>query len=184
MERVTAGDDDCIAGPKASALLPEAVDWLLVGGDETAVPAIGRLIDDLPADTRAQVFIEIADAAHEVPPPGLASRPGIELTWLHRDGAGPGTSDVLERAIRAAEWWPSTPYAWVAGEALTLKPIRAHLKYDRQVPMDCLEVVGYWRRTDIRRDEFSGAEVVEVDGTHQRLDALLELTPTVAIRPP
>ena len=182
VERVTEGDDAFIAGPKASALLPQGIDWLLVGGDETAVPAIGRLIDDLPPDTRAQVFIETADAAHEVPLPGLTSRPGIELTWLHRDGAEPGTSDVLERAIRAAQWWPGTPYAWVAGEALTLKPIRAHLKYDRQVPLDCLEVVGYWRRTEVRRDEVSGAEVVEVDDTHQRLDALLELTPGVAIR--
>lgn len=181
VERVRPGDPAYIAGPKASGLLPDGVDWLLIGGDETALPAIGRLIDDLPTDARAQVFVEVADAAHEVSLPGLAAHPGVRLSWLHRDGAEPGASDALERAIRAADWWPGQPYCWVAGEALTLKPIRAHLKYDREVPLDCLEVVGYWRRREVRLDE-AGTETIAPDDTHARLHALLETTAPVAVR--
>ncbi|MFT3970468.1 MAG: siderophore-interacting protein [Micropruina sp.] len=181
VERVRPGDPAHIAGPKASVLLPEGVDWLLIGGDETALPAIGRLVDDLPADAKAQVFVEVADAAHQVPLPGLASRPGVRLTWLHRNGAEPGTSDVLARAIEAADWWPGQPYCWVAGEALTLKPIRAHLKYDRAVPPDCLEVVGYWRRREVLVDA-SGVETIAPDDTYARLHALLEVTAPVALR--
>lgn len=181
VERVRPGDPAFIAGPKASGLLPEGIDWLLIGGDETALPAIGRLIDDLPVDTRAQVFVEVADAAHEVPLPGLDARRGVRVTWLHRNGAEPGGTDLLERAIRDAEWWPGQPYCWVAGEALTLKPIRAHLKYDRAVPLDCLEVVGYWRRRDVHVDA-SGTETAAADDTHARLDALLQTTAPVAVR--
>ncbi|MCW3157360.1 siderophore-interacting protein [Micropruina sonneratiae] len=182
VERVRPGDSAWIAGPKASALLPDDVDWLLIGGDETALPAIGRLIDDLPPDARAQVFVEVADAAHEVPMPGLACHPGVQLTWVHRGAAEPGTSDVLEQAIRAAQWWQGRPYCWVAGEALTLKPIRAHLKYDREVPPDCLEVVGYWRRRPVLVDETTGTETVAPDDTRARLHALLETTAPAAVR--
>ncbi|MFT3861497.1 SIP domain-containing protein [Micropruina sp.] len=181
VERVRPGDPAHIAGPKASVLLPEGVDWLLIGGDETALPAIGRLIDDLPANAKAQIFVEVADATHQVPLPGLASRPGVRLTWLHRNGAEPGTGDVLERAIKAADWWPGQPYCWVAGEALTLKPIRAHFKYDRAVPPDCFEVVGYWRRREVLVDD-SGVETIAPDDSFARLHALLETTAPVALR--
>lgn len=173
-ERVQVGDPAWIAGPKSSALLPHDVDWLLIGGDETALPAIGRLLDDLPADARAQVFIEVADAEHELP---LRELPGVRVTWLHRDGAAAGTTGLLAAAIEDIDWWPGRVYAWLAGEAGTLKPLRRHLKLDREVPKDCLEVTGYWRRTDAAE-----AAVDEHEHLHERLHEVAELTAPLALR--
>ncbi|KHL13190.1 NADPH-dependent ferric siderophore reductase [Mumia flava] len=182
-EHVQPGDPAYIAGPKASALLPDGVDWYLVAGDETALPAIGRLLDELPPGSRAQVFVEVEDATHEVP---LTAGPGVEITWLHRHGAPAGTTDLLERAIRDADWWDGEVYAWVAAEALTLKPIRAHLKHDRSVPRDCLDITGYWRRTVGSEAAEPGAATDGVDDPQAaaatQLARLLDSTGPAALR--
>lgn len=40
--------------------------------------------------------VEVADAAEEQP---LSSHANLNLTWLHRNGAAPGTTGLLEQAI-------------------------------------------------------------------------------------
>lgn len=159
------GDPVHIAGPKNSMLLPTGVDWLLVGGDETALPAIGRLLQEWPAGVGGQVFVEIADGLEEQ---DLPVPDGVTLTWLHRRGVAAGRSTVLADAVTAMPWRSGSVYCWFAGEALSLKPIRRYLK-ERGVPADCLEVGGYWRRAQ-QRPEVAA------------LERLLSLTPQVALR--
>ncbi|HUF84947.1 MAG TPA: siderophore-interacting protein, partial [Acidimicrobiia bacterium] len=55
------GDRAALSGPgRGYDVDPEAPAFLL-GGDETAIPAIGQLLDVLPPETRVQVHVEIAD---------------------------------------------------------------------------------------------------------------------------
>ncbi|NEE40962.1 siderophore-interacting protein, partial [Streptomyces sp. SID7982] len=79
-----------IAGPKMSHGHPEGVDWLLVIGDETALPAIGRWLAEMPAGTRARVFIEVGEESHRQ---DLPTEADATITWLTRDGAPAGTTD-------------------------------------------------------------------------------------------
>lgn len=159
------GDPVHIAGPKNSALMPTDVEWLLVGGDETALPAIGRLLQDWPAGIGGQVFVEIADAAEQQ---DLPVPDGVTLTWLPRRGVAAGHSTALADAVTTMPWRDGPVYCWFAGEALSLKPIRRYLK-ERGVPADSLEVTGYWRRTP---------ESPET----ARLVRLLSWTPQIALR--
>ncbi|GAA3154574.1 siderophore-interacting protein [Rhodococcus baikonurensis] len=80
------GDRMHIAGPSVSQGLPEDCEHLLVVGDETALPAIARLLEGLPADARGQVFVEIADSAHIQ---SVRELPGVSVTWLPREGPSP-----------------------------------------------------------------------------------------------
>ena len=136
------GDPAWIVGPTHSATMPEGVDWLLVVGDETALPAIGRLLEELGPHDRAQVFVEVADGTHEQ---DLATTAGVALSWLHRDGAAAGSTDLLPRAVEAAPWWDGQAFAWVSGESAMLRPIRQFLKAERGLARDCLDLTGYWR---------------------------------------
>ncbi len=143
VERVRAGDPAWIAGPAVTAGRPHGVDWFLLVGDETALPAIGRFLEELPEGTPAQVVVEVADVAHEQP---LRHRPEVEVRWLHRDGAAPGTTDLLVDAVRDAPWWDGEAYVWASGESQAMRAIRSFLRAERPVPRDCLDVTGYWRR--------------------------------------
>ncbi|MFJ7203689.1 SIP domain-containing protein [Streptomyces sp. NPDC098789] len=177
------GDVTWIAGPKMSHRHPEGADWLLVIGDETALPAIGRWLAEMPAGTRARVFVEVGEESHRQE---LATRADAEITWLVRDGAPAGTTDLLERAVRDMEWLPGNVFAWVAGEALTLKGIRRHLAVDRRVPREHTHVTGYWRRTEpalpAAAAPASVAAAVEGADPHDRLHELTDLAPGLAIR--
>ncbi|MEJ8640866.1 siderophore-interacting protein [Streptomyces sp. MS1.HAVA.3] len=82
--------------------------------------APGQLAE-MPAGTRARVFVEVGEDSHRQE---LPTKADAEVTWLVRDGAPAGRSDLLERALRDMEWLPGTVFVWAAGEAVTLKGIR------------------------------------------------------------
>ncbi|MEV7168485.1 siderophore-interacting protein [Streptomyces sp. NPDC093224] len=186
------GDVTWIAGPKMSHRHPEGADWLLVIGDETALPAIGRWLAEMPEGTRARVFVEVGEDSHRQE---LPTRADAEITWLVRDGAPAGTTDLLESAVRAMEWLPGTVFAWAAGESVTLKGIRRHLAVDRKVPREQTHITGYWRRTeppaaapaasaaqaDVLAAQTAEPEPEETD-PHDRLHELTDLAPGLAIR--
>ena len=162
VQRVRPGDEIQIVGPKASAGHPEGVAWTLAAGDETALPAIGRWLEEWPEGARGRVFVEIGEDSHRQ---DLPIPEGVELTWLSRRGAAPGTAPLLLDAIRSAEWWDGTPYVWVAGEAAALASIRRWLRNDAGLPRDCVEVSRYWRRSASEGESDRGAQTRGRSGT-------------------
>lgn len=177
--RVQPGERVQWAGPKSSAPHPQGVDWTLVAGDETALPAIGRWLEEWPAGARGQVFVEVAEPSHRQ---DLRVPDGVELTWLSRDGAEAGTTTLLFDAIRAADWWDGTAFAWVAGETLTLAPIRRWLRNDRGLPKENVEVTGYWRRQEVVVDEAGVQDLDATEDEEERFHELSELAPGFAVR--
>jgi NADPH-dependent ferric siderophore reductase len=130
-------------GPRGSLVVSSDFDWYLLAGDETALPSIARRLEELPPTARAIVVLEVADATEEL---ALDSRASIDLTWLHRDGAEPGTTDLLERAIRDLELPNGDGFAWVAAEADAVRPLRTHLREERGLPKAWTRITGYWKR--------------------------------------
>ncbi|MFZ4298989.1 SIP domain-containing protein [Streptomyces cinereoruber] len=185
-ENAAPGDSAWIAGPKMSHSHPEGADWILVVGDETALPAIGRWLAEMPEGTKARVFIEVGEDSHRQE---LPTKADAEIVWLSRNGAPAGTTDLLEQAVRAADWLPGTVFAWVAGEAVTLKGIRRHLATERGVPREQTHITGYWRRTapavPAASEALPDAPAVteeDEDDAHERLHELTDLAPPYAIR--
>lgn len=179
--RAEIGDRIHFFGPSSSRSLPHDADWLLVVGDDTTIPAIARLLEELPEGAKGQVFIEIAerDRRQEMTAP-----PGIDVTWLVRDGAEAGTTSLLVDAVKDSRWGEGKPFAWVAGEQATVRNIRRHLVEDRAVPKDDIEFIGYWRRGEVVALESDGA-VPDPEKTRtpmEKVHDLTELIPPVAIR--
>jgi NADPH-dependent ferric siderophore reductase len=136
------GDRIGVTGPGGGAT-PEA-DWLLLAGDETALPAIGRMVEALPARVRAVVRIEIADAGEEQ---ALQSAADVDLRWLHRNGAEAGTTTLLEDAVRAVGWPQACRrFAWVGCEHKSFRSIRSWLRTQQKLTRDEHLAVAYWRR--------------------------------------
>ncbi|WP_313006918.1 siderophore-interacting protein [Corynebacterium variabile] len=110
--RAQPGERIHIAGPSSSRSLPEGADWLLIAGDDTATPAIARFLEDLPADARRQVFLEVAEESHVY---DLRELPNMEVTWLPRNGVSAEASTFLADAVAAADWQGGQCFAWLAG---------------------------------------------------------------------
>ncbi|WP_127505735.1 siderophore-interacting protein [Actinoplanes solisilvae] len=76
---------------------PAHIECLLLGGDETAVPAITQILAGLPADARGEALLEVPSAADAQE---LIAPAGVRVTWLARDDAAHGAK--LVPAVRAA----------------------------------------------------------------------------------
>jgi NADPH-dependent ferric siderophore reductase len=122
-----------------------SADWYLIAGDETALPAIGRMLQELPPSAQAVVRIEIAGAAEEQP---LASAARVDLVWLHRGAAEAGTTTLLEDAIRGV----AIPddgrriFVWTACEHKAFRSIRKYLRAERGLTRKQHMAAAYWRR--------------------------------------
>nr|WP_220139245.1 siderophore-interacting protein [Nocardia sp. GTS18] len=150
---VTPGTKVHIAGPPGGVVIPETYDDYLLAGDITALPAIARWLERMPRDTTGWAFIEVAGPAEEIP---LDPPAGVTVRWLHRGDAAPGTSDILEQAVREVKVAAGhRVFAWVAGEAGCLRGVRKIIRDDLGIgPKDSL-IAGYWKRgvADFDREE-------------------------------
>jgi len=131
-----------VGGPRGSFIVPDDFDWYLLVGDESALPAIGRRLEELPAGARAVVVADVADAAEEQK---FTTRARLETHWLHRDGAEPGDPSLLHGAIAALKLPGGDGYAWVAAEAATAKSLRRLLVDERGLRKDRVKAAAYWK---------------------------------------
>ncbi|MCF3639299.1 siderophore-interacting protein [Rhizobium sp. TRM95111] len=143
------GDILGMTGPGGGGFRPAG--WNLLAGDETALPAIARILESLPADARGLAFVEVQDENEELP---IRTPAGMEVRWLHRGKAAPGTTDLLLDAVRGVDWPDKDRYAWVGCEFQAFKQIRSYLRKDRGLGRDEHLAVAYWRRGE-NEDSFS-----------------------------
>lgn len=121
---------------------PEDARRVVLVGDATALPAIGRILEELPAGRAALAVILVADATEEQE---LPARDGIEIRWLHV----PDPIDLGERLLAEVQSGElatdGADYVWVAGETDACRRARKHLRHERGLPAGAYTVVGYWR---------------------------------------
>lgn len=141
---VKSGDVVGMTGPGGGDAAADA-SWYLFAGDETALPAIGRILARLPEGAKAVVRIEIDSAAEEQI---IQSRADVDLRWLHRNGLDAGTTTLLQDAVQAVELpeGEENIYVWVGCEFNAFRAIRTYMRKERNIPKDKQLIVAYWRR--------------------------------------
>jgi NADPH-dependent ferric siderophore reductase len=138
-ERARPGDKLAVAGPGGRFSLDPVADHWWIAGDESAIPAIGTLLDALPETVDADVHIEVADSDDEIK---LAGPGQAAVTWHRRQPGGYGQE--LAAAARAASI-PDGARVWVACESGAMRDIRRYFTRERGIPVGRLVTRGYWR---------------------------------------
>jgi len=139
-ERVSAGDRLAVAGPGGRFTMDPAAEHWWIAGDESAIPAIGTLLEALPSSATAEVHVEVTDSGDEIE---LSSPAKTDITWHHR--RAPDAWGVeLGEAARAADI-PADARIWVACEAAAMRGIRRYFIAERGRPASSLVTRGYWR---------------------------------------
>lgn len=145
--RAQAGDELSILGPKGTRSFPDDASQYLALGDETALPAISRIIEEAPVGSRVTAVIEVADAAEEQP---LISRTGAEaeIRWVHRDTApiADGDGSALQTAVRELDLSdPEGLFVFAAGESHAMSSLRRTLGELARLDKRQLDIHGYWK---------------------------------------
>lgn len=132
-----------VAGPRGSFIVPTDFDWHLLVGDETALPAITRRLEELPAGTRAIVLAQVGDALDRR---RFTSAADVSVQWLSR-------SDELLAAVRALALPAGEGYAWCAGEAGAMAALRRVLVDEKGHDRRAIRAAAYWKQGAVAHHE-------------------------------
>ncbi|MFD0634759.1 siderophore-interacting protein [Catenulispora yoronensis] len=164
--RAVPGDRVTLLGPaladnrSVAFLPPPDATRIILAADETALPAVGGILEWLPAGAKVQAWVEVPDVRDLQT---IETAADVHIEWLVRQpGRRPGTAVV--DAIRAAEPAPAEPastepppaepastepdpglYVWIAGESTLVKTLRRHFVRDLGLHRSRVAFVGYWR---------------------------------------
>ena len=177
------GDELLVVGPRRGRegrsgieYAPDGASQVCLVGDETAAPAIARILEDAPRELRGIAFIEVPTASDELT---IDAPKGVEVHWLPRSGAAHGLrviptvldylgdtghSEIIVQDADGEDLVWETPvysgtgedvagatpqdgrYFWIAGESGVVTTLRRHLVKDLGIARSQVAFMGYWRR--------------------------------------
>ena len=136
------GDRVWVAGPRSGCATPDAFTYRVILADHTALPAVARMLEELPDGVRARVAVLVPDRAEEQE---LVVRAGVHVTWLHEDDGS--AADGFGPFLTALDLPADEPWTlWAGGEAGLLKPVRRWAKEHGLVNGTTADISGYWKR--------------------------------------
>ena len=131
------GDTIEIGGPRGSAVIAGDFDWYWLIGDETALPAIGRRLEEATEGTLFRTFVLVE---------GLKNRQMIETratwraNWIFRS-----EGESLLDAVRRPPLPAGDGLVWLAGEHGLVRGLRHHFVEERNHPEEWVRASSYWR---------------------------------------
>lgn len=157
-EAATVGTQTVVTGGRGAYRIDETADWTVMVGDETALPAIGTVLEDAAArgiDRPIIVIAEVLDATDEIELPLTGA---TQLHWVHRGDGGAG--ELGAQALIDAALPSGAGRAWVGLEAAAMRTARRHLLHERGFDRSALHTRAYWKRgMQGHRDSDSGEDV-------------------------
>jgi NADPH-dependent ferric siderophore reductase len=125
-----------VGGPRGSLVIPMDYDWHVLIGDETALPAITRRLEELPRGARVFAVLLVADSADRRV---FHTNASLTEKWV-------SDSDELIEAVRLLKLPVGEGFAWAAGEAKTIATVRQILSTTHGMEKDHLRTAAYWKR--------------------------------------
>lgn len=133
------GDTIGMMGPGGGAM-PE-VDQIVLAGDETALPAMRRILAEASPTTTGSAMIEV-NSRDDIQP--LVHPDGVDVTWLVR-GTDPCPVDMVVDAY--AKVTPQTaPFLWCGAEKSKVQRARKHFRDTCGITAEQSYFSGYWRK--------------------------------------
>jgi len=117
-----------------------SADWYLLVGDETALPAIARALENMPTSAEGHVLVEVDHSSDALP---LTGPEGIQVAWIPRYGSD---LSLYDQARRIAIPTDRSVFCWAGTEFETIQLIRAHWRDVSKLGKHQQLAVSYWRR--------------------------------------
>jgi NADPH-dependent ferric siderophore reductase len=127
------GQRALVGGPRGSMIVPLELDWHVLAGDATALPAIARRLEELPGGSRAIVLVHAAPADRRA----FAGAADVDVRWFD-------TPEALVAELEALALPPGRGFAWGGGEASMMARVRQVLN-GKGVPREATRVSAYWK---------------------------------------
>jgi len=137
------GDPLEVGGPRGSQVVAPVFDWYLLIGDETALPAIGRRVEELPEGVSVITLVGVPGAEDEQV---FDSRATQTAFWVHRAPEAADDPAPMLAALEKLALPPGKGFVWIAAEARVARALRDHVTGVMGHPLQYMKASGYWTR--------------------------------------
>ena len=134
------GDQVTIGGPRGSSVVVPEVRRFLLIGDETALPAIGRKLEEAREDDEIHAIIAVGSAAEEQ---RFDTRARAQVTYIYRPLSSADDPTPLLPHVESLEIRPET-LVWAGAEAKVARAIRQCMTDVHGIPLGWIKASGYW----------------------------------------
>lgn len=132
-----------IGGPRGSTIVPDDFDWYLLIGDESALPAIARRVEELRTGVPVTTVVAIADGDEEQ---SFATAADWRPHWVHREHEHADDDVTLVRALENIDTGGGDGFVWIAAETAVARAVRRYMLDGRHHPAAWLKAAAYWTR--------------------------------------
>ncbi|MDR2256875.1 MAG: siderophore-interacting protein [Arthrobacter sp.] len=141
-----------LLGPRGSKVFPSGYAHYILVADETALPSLGRWLEQEGLSARVTVItVSAVTEPYPFPEPAAAEvEPHHLVLPLGSEVRGPALAEHLRVALRTSPA-PDDVFVWASGEANALRSVRALLK-ELDFPRHARHIEGYWREGVVAMD--------------------------------
>lgn len=137
----TVGDSVALIDEGVTFNPPPGCEQLLLVADETGLPAVAAILEQLPAGARGSAVLEVQ---HPDDRQDLAAPEGMAVTWLVRTDPLAPTGRAALDAVAAVPLPAGRCYGWAVGESALATGARRHWVQAGLAKSD-VTFCGYWR---------------------------------------
>ena len=141
VEQARVGSALIIAGPGGGQVFPDDLRHLVLLADESALPAVGTILDNLPPTSLVTLYAEVENTMDRYNP---SLRASPDIRWLFRSPSRAAPGGLLRQVAQGLNL-EQGGMVWVACEATAVREIRQLLLNERCVDRAQLVTRGYWK---------------------------------------
>jgi NADPH-dependent ferric siderophore reductase len=139
--RAQPGDSLQIGGPRGSSVISAKDVWWLLIGDESALPSIGRRIEELSAGTHVISLVAVIDRREEQI---FETNARHTAHWVHRESSKAADPSALLGALAELTLPDGPGFVWIAAETGVARTLRSHMIEVRSHSPEWIKAAGYW----------------------------------------
>lgn len=136
------GDTLEIGGPRGSVVIADDFDWYLLIGDETALPAIGRRVEELRPGVPVTSLVLVNDGADEQQ---IITRVSWTPHWIVRRPDSDDSATLLA-ALADYRLPEGEGFVWIAAESNVARAVRSYVTDRLGHPKEWTKAAGYWTK--------------------------------------
>lgn len=132
-----------IGGPRGSMIQPLAFDHYVLIGDDTAIPAIARRLEQLLVHSHAHVWIEVDSEQDQI---ALMTAAQAQIHWIYRNGQEVGQADGFLAALTQYQFPHQDFHTWIGAETHVARKLRKEMLENYGAQKQWTKASGYWKK--------------------------------------
>jgi len=135
------GDRLVIGGPRGSTVISAPDAWWLLIGDETALPSVGRRLEEMAGGTQVITLMGVAGREDELP---FETKTNLTALWVHRPESQAAEPRPILKAVSELKLPAGEGFIWIAAETEVSRAVRDYFVDTIGHPSEWIKASSYW----------------------------------------